>query len=101
MIKKILNTLLIVLSVFLLIVIFGIVSSLINKNNCSQENHECQENYLCNFNKEKCVEAEKCPEEKPEVCITLYAPVCSNGKEYSNSCFACMAGVESYYKGSC
>ncbi len=100
MIKKIFKTLLIVLSIFFFIVIFDIILSILTKNNCSQENPACPENYLCNFNKKSCVQAEKCPEKKPEVCITLYDPVCSNGKEYSNGCFACME-IESYYKGPC
>jgi hypothetical protein len=100
MMKKFLNTLLIVMSVFLLIVLFSIISSTLNKNKCSQ-NILCPEDYLCNVNKKTCVQAEKCPETKPEVCITLYDPVCSNGKEYSNGCFACMKGITSYYKGPC
>ncbi|MEK6936923.1 MAG: hypothetical protein AABW58_02530 [Nanoarchaeota archaeon] len=101
MIKKFLNTLLVVISVFLLIIVFGFVSSLLNKNTCSAEKPDCPEDFLCNLNKKACVPAEKCPEQKPEVCITLYDPVCSNGKEYSNGCFACMADVTSFYKGPC
>ena len=38
---------------------------------------------------------------KSMVCITLYNPVCGkNGKTYSNSCNADMAGVE-YTQGAC
>jgi len=40
--------------------------------------------------------------ERPEVCITLWDPVCGkDGKTYSNACFAKMAGVEIDYKGKC
>jgi len=40
--------------------------------------------------------------EKPEVCITLWDPVCGkDGKTYSNACFAKLAGVEMDYKGKC
>ena len=40
--------------------------------------------------------------EKPEVCITLWDPVCGkDGKTYSNECFAKLAGVEMDYKGKC
>lgn len=50
-----------------------------------------------------CVEIEK-PEkpEKPGACITLWDPVCGvDGKTYSNSCFAGLAGVDVAYKGVC
>ena len=100
MIKKILNTLFVVIAIFLLLIVLSLITPVLKKP-CSQENPACPENYLCNFTKKVCVESEKCPEEKPEVCITLYDPVCSNGKEYSNGCFACMAGIEKYYKGPC
>lgn len=44
-------------------------------------------------------------EEKPsgtETCITLWDPVCGrNGKTYSNSCFAKMAGEEIVSRGAC
>jgi flagellar basal body-associated protein FliL len=99
-IKKILSTLIIVLLIFLLLVVLGLISSVLKKS-CSEENPQCPENYLCNFNKNTCVQAENCPEQKQEVCITLFDPVCSNGKQYSNGCFACVGGVASYYKGSC
>jgi len=40
--------------------------------------------------------------EKPQVCITLWDPVCGkNGRTYSNQCFATIAGVETDYKGIC
>ena len=100
MIKKTLNTIFIVVSLFLLLIVISFLFTFIKKTSCSQEN-PCQENYLCN-NKQICVASEKCSGQKPEVCINLYAPVCGdNGKEYSNNCFACMAGVNSYYKGNC
>lgn len=40
--------------------------------------------------------------EKPAACITLWDPVCGkDGKTYSNSCFAKLAGIEVAYKGEC
>lgn len=38
----------------------------------------------------------------PTACITLWNPVCGkDGKTYSNSCFAKLAGVEIDYQGEC
>lgn len=35
-------------------------------------------------------------------CITLWSPVCgNNGKTYSNTCFAKLAGIEIAYSGEC
>lgn len=40
--------------------------------------------------------------EKPMVCIQVYDPVCGvNGKTYSNSCTAEVAGVKVQYTGEC
>ena len=40
--------------------------------------------------------------EEPAVCITLWDPVCGkDGKTYSNTCFASLAGVEIAYEGAC
>jgi predicted phage tail protein len=40
--------------------------------------------------------------EETEACITLWDPVCgADGKTYSNSCFAKVAGVEITYEGEC
>jgi hypothetical protein len=41
-------------------------------------------------------------EQRPEVCITLYDPVCGcNGQTYSNECVAAGHGVSVAYKGEC
>ena len=103
MIKKIfriLKTVIIVLLIFFLIILLDLFTSVLKKS-CSEENSQCPENYLCSFSKKICVQAESCPEQKPEVCITLVDPVCTNGREYSNSCYACMEGEKSYYNGQC
>jgi len=44
----------------------------------------------------------KCPEgsKDADACITLYDPVCSNDKTYSNSCKACQV-EDSYLEGEC
>jgi len=40
--------------------------------------------------------------EEPTACITVWDPVCGkDGKTYSNTCFARVAGVEIDYKGVC
>lgn len=42
------------------------------------------------------------PQDEGCFCITEYDPVCgSDGKTYSNSCFAECENVESYVKGEC
>ncbi len=52
---------------------------------------------ICTEKNGKCI-----TKEKPEVCIMLWDPVCGkNGKTYSNTCFAEVAGVEIDYKGVC
>lgn len=49
-----------------------------------------------------CSNSIKCPEGSKDTdsCITLYQPVCSNGKTYSNSCKACQI-EDSYTEGQC
>lgn len=48
------------------------------------------------------IEIPQKPEEPKMVCITLWDPVCGkDGKTYSNSCFAELAGAEIGYKGIC
>lgn len=99
MIKKFLITTLIVLGIFF--VIINLSKNDLQKEICTAQDSTCSENYICDFNDNICVQAEKCSEKKPEICITLFDPVCSNGKEYSNSCVACSQGAQYYYKGKC
>jgi hypothetical protein len=65
--------------------------------------HERDENG-CIFNYQCIIPAEiEAPIEIEEpLCITLWDPVCGeDGKTYSNSCFARVAGVEIAYEGVC
>ena len=101
MIKKFFLTMILVVVVFLFIVAFGLVKNVLTQEICTAEDNSCPENFICDINDKKCVQAEKCPEQKPEFCIALYTPVCSNDVEYSNSCVACAAGAKYYYKGKC
>jgi len=57
----------------------------------------------CPLPPECIVPGEKEIPEKPEMaCITLWDPVCGvDGKTYSNSCFAKLAGVEVDHEGVC
>ena len=100
-IKKFVITTGIVIAIFLLIFAFNLTKKVLNQDVCTSENPTCPENFICNFNEKRCVQAEKCPEVNPQICITLYDPVCSNNSEFSNSCYACAAGVKYYYKGKC
>jgi|SRR3989344_6789358 len=101
MIKKFLKTVLIVVGIFFLIMLVMLPVKIITSNKCNEKNLECPEKFTCNIKQQKCVAVETCSEIKPEICINLYDPVCSNGKEYSNSCVACSNGVKNYYKGNC
>ena len=99
MIKNMLITTAIILILFFTFTILYYNHAI--KKECTQDKSICKDGYICNFKTEKCVKSEKCSDVKPEFCITLYDPVCSNGKEYSNNCFACMENITFYYKGTC
>ena len=101
MIKNFLKTTLIVVAIFFLIMLVTLPIKLLTSKNCTEKNPECPEKFTCDVKLQKCVAAETCSEVKPEICIALYDPVCSNGKEYSNSCVACSKGEKNYYKGNC
>lgn len=65
----------------------------------------CSDNEWCNFDADnQCGmlgKPGKC-ETRPEICLTLFLPVCGcDGKDYSNSCVAHGAGVSVAYAGFC
>jgi len=99
-IKRMLMSVALILVLFIVFAVLNYNSKITKDVNCNSKNISCPENYTCDVKKQECVVAEKCPDIKPEVCITLYDPVCADGIEYSNSCFACMK-VKYYYKGKC
>src|SRR3989344_8499547 len=94
LVKKVLVGVAVIAILFVTFAVFYYNNEINLKKSCSPEKNICHDGYICNFNEKKCVVAEKCPEENADFCITIYDPVCSNGKEYSNSCFACNGGVK-------
>jgi len=73
----------------------------------SRDQNGCIDGYRCieiedqEKNQEQ-NQGENIQNKEQRVCITLWDPVCGvNGKIYSNSCFAELAGVEIDYEGTC
>lgn len=69
-------------------------------SSCNSDS-DCNNDEFCEFNAETCSPPGKCVP-IPEVCITLYDPVCGcDGKTYSNDCFRAGAKVSKSHDGEC
>ncbi len=65
------------------------------------DNSGCGRRHYCYTGPGNC-DAEGYCTERPQVCFELYIPVCGcDGRTYTNSCFAAMAGVNVAYSGVC
>ena len=65
---------------------------------------ECRERSFCRFQDASCGSQEQVGvcEEKPDVCVLVYEPVCGcNGKSYDNRCFAGLEGISVEREGPC
>jgi len=97
------------LIVVLLIIIFNLRSDQNPTIGGQTGKHGCliPAGYSWNETDQLCVREwtrQTCPEERGEVCITIYEPVCGlpTKKQYSNSCFACLDNeVKQYIDGQC
>jgi hypothetical protein len=76
----------------------------------SRDQNGCIDGYRCieigdqeeNQEQNQGEDSQNKEQNRERACITLWDPVCGvNGKIYSNSCFAELAGVEIAYKGTC
>lgn len=66
-----------------------------------RENDNCTPDAYCAKPAGACDGPGEC-REKPEVCYTLYEPVCGcDGRTYTNDCQAAMAGVNVAFSGPC
>ncbi len=64
------------------------------------DNEMCGEGNYCYF--EECALEIGICRYKPEICITLWDPVCGcDGNTYANSCIAASNGISVNYKGEC
>ena len=65
------------------------------------DNDNCKKNQFCEFSVGECKGQGKCIA-KPELCYTLYGPVCGcDNKTYSNNCTRQIAGVSKKHDGKC
>lgn len=61
---------------------------------------ECAADEYCFF--QECTQETGSCRSRPEVCITVYDPVCGcDGQTYANACAAAMQGVSVDYDGAC
>lgn len=107
------NKNILLISGFLLIIILILVLNFKSNQNQTiggqRDEHGCliPAGYSWNETDQLCVKEwtrKPCPEERGEVCIEIYEPVCGlpTKKQYSNSCFACLdPEVTQFIDGEC
>ena len=98
------------LNILIILIIVGIVAGLIfafialRKENQTPQTAEEIQREIERINKilEQVKEDKQKSESGEVACILTYDPVCGvNGRTYSNSCFAGVAGVEVAHQGEC